>query len=217
MNSGVILLIGGQKGGSGKSTIAVNIAARLAQEGKDVVILDADRQGTSSAWAADREKVDAPKIACVQRYDNIRETALDLGGRYDVVVIDAAGRDSRELRTGMTGADILVTPFKPSQPDLDTLSKMEEIVINAKDINPNLKVYALLTMAPTNPMINEIAEAVEFLTDYPEFSLMDSIVRERKVYRDAMSEGLGVTEMKNPKASTEISGLVREIWLSEEK
>ncbi len=177
-----------------------------------MVLVDADRQATAANWAMDR--VDNPtlaKVHCVQKYENIRDTLLDLNQRYGYVVADAAGRGSRELRTGMTAAHILIVPFRPSQPDLDTLPNMQDIIIGAKDINPSLKVYGLITMAPTNPIIHEEADARACLDDYPEIHLLTTLIRDRKVYRDAMSDGLGVVEMDNPKAKAEIKSLVGEV------
>lgn len=209
----MIVLIGSQKGGCGKSTTAVNICAELAKKGLDVVLVDADRQCTAANWAMDRAGNQAlPTVHCVQKYENIRETLLDLDKRYEYVIVDAAGRDSRELRTGMTAANILLVPFRPSQPDLDTLPNLREIITQAKDINPQLQVYGLITMAPTNPVIHEAEEAKEYLQDYPEIQLLNTIIRDRKVYRDAMSEGMGVIEMDNPKAADEIKELMKEVF-----
>ena len=208
----MIILFGAQKGGCGKSTLAINFAAVLARAGADVILVDADRQATSANWCADRsQNPELPRVNCVQRYDNIRDTLLDLRGRYQYVIVDAAGRDSRELRTGMTAADILIVPFRPSQPDLDTLPALDTIVEEALDINPDLKVFAALTMAPTNPTIDEVREAREYLADYPKFRFLKTIISDRKSYRDAMSEGLSVVEMKNPKAAGEIDVLVQEV------
>ena len=208
----MIILIGSQKGGCGKSTTSVNISAELAGRGHDVVIVDADRQCTSANWAMDRiENPALAKVHCIQKYENIRDTLLDLDQRYEYVIVDAAGRDSRELRTGMTAAHILIVPFRPSQPDLDTLPNMQEIIIQAKDLNPGLKVYGLITMAPTNPIIHEEADARECLMDYPEIKLLSTMIRDRKVYRDAMSDGLSVVEMDNPKAKAEIKKLIEEV------
>jgi chromosome partitioning protein len=136
---------------------------------------------------------------------------LDLDGRYEYVIVDAAGRDSRELRTGMTAANVLLVPFRPSQPDLDTLPNLQEIIIQAKDLNPDLQVFGLITMAPTNPVVHETEEAREYLQDYPEIHLLNTIIRDRKVYRDAMSDGLGVVEMGNQKASEEFLALMQEV------
>jgi len=208
----MIILIGNQKGGCGKSTTAVNICAELANQKKDVVLVDSDRQCTSANWAMDRADNEAlPVVHCVQKYESIKETLLDLDKRYEFVIVDAAGRDSRELRTGMLAAHLLLIPFRPSQPDLDTLPKMQEIIVQAKDLNPALKVVGLLTMVPTNPVINEKQEAIEYLQDYQEISLLNTVIYDRKVYRDAMSNGIGVVETDNVKAKLEVQELVREI------
>ena len=106
----MIILIGNQKGGCGKSTTAVNISAYLANKGKDVVLVDADRQSTATNWINDRAETDLPVVNSVQKYDNIRNSLLDLRNRYEIVIVDAAGRDSRELRTGMLASDIILMP-----------------------------------------------------------------------------------------------------------
>ncbi|SKA82632.1 division plane positioning ATPase MipZ [Desulfobaculum bizertense] len=209
----MILLVGSQKGGCGKSTMAVNICAALVCSGHDVVLVDADRQGTAATWAQDRsENTDLPPVHCVQRYENIRETLLDLGKRYEHVVVDAAGRDSRELRTGMTAADVLLVPFRPSQPDLDTLPALQDIIVQATDLNPKLTAKGLLTMAPTNPVVQETQQAQDYLHDFPEIDLLQSIVGDRKAFRDAMSEGKGVVEMHNSKAKAEVEAVLLEVY-----
>ncbi|HHA1396854.1 division plane positioning ATPase MipZ [Enterobacter soli] len=208
----MIILVGGHKGGSGKSTSTVNICVELVRNGKDVVLVDGDVQATSARFVNDRsDHEELPPIHCVQKYGNIRETLLDLKGRYEFVVADVAGRDSRELRTAMTAADILLVPFRPSQPDLDTLEHLDEVITQAKDLNPDLKSYAVLTMAPSNPVINEIKDARSYLSEYPQLKLLNTIIRDRKVYRDCMAEGKGVVEMANSKARAEIQLLVKEL------
>lgn len=208
----MIILVGSQKGGVGKSTTAVNISVALAIKGHDVILVDADRQSSASNWADDRkENPNLPKVHSTQKYDNIRETLLDFNNRYDYVIVDAAGRDSRELRTGMTAAHILIIPLRPSQLDLNTLPKMQEIITQAKDLNPNLKAFGLITMSPTNPIISESNDAREILQNYPEITLLKSFISDRKVYRDAMIEGLGVVEMDNSKAKQEINKLLAEV------
>jgi len=208
----MIIIIGSQKGGCGKSTTTVSICALLASLGKDVVLVDADRQATAANWVADREQDDTlPPVNCVQKYDNIRSTLIDLDKRYDYVVVDAAGRDSRELRTGITAAHMLIVPFRPSQPDLDTLPHMQEVITQAQDLNPDLQVHGLLTMNPTNPSVKEEAEAREYFQEFPIIQPLETMICDRKVYRDSMSVGKGVTEMDNPKAKTEIENLLREI------
>lgn len=207
----MILLIGSQKGGCGKSTIAINIAAFLSNEGKDVVLVDADRQQSSANWVKDRDGTDLKKVHCIQRYDNIKATLKDLANRYEYVVVDVAGHDSKELRTAMLVADKLIVPFRPSQFDLDTLPHLTEVIDQAQSFNENLEAYGLLTLAPTNPSISEIQQASEYLADFPIFTALNSVVYDRKVYRDSISEGKGVSELNNPKAKEEFNKLMQEI------
>ena len=73
----MIVLIGSQKGGCGKSTTAVNICALLAKNRHDVVLVDADRQCTAANWAMDRaDNKELPTVHCVQKYENTRDTLL---------------------------------------------------------------------------------------------------------------------------------------------
>jgi chromosome partitioning protein len=211
----MIILIGSQKGGVGKSTISVNICATLSNQGKDVLLVDTDRQSSSSNWAEDRaENSSLPTVNWVQKYDNIRSSLIDLNKRYEYVIVDAAGRDSKELRTGLVAADILLMPVRPSQFDLDTIPTMREMVEEVKEeLNPNLKFMAVLSMGPTNPIINEAGDAKVFFKEYSDIHLLKTIIRERKVYRDSIAagRGLGVIEMNNIKARNEINEVIKEV------
>lgn len=207
----MIILIGSKKGGVGKSTLATNIAAFLITKGKDVVLVDSDRQSTSANWAHDRSESDLPQLECVRQYDNIRKTLVDLSRRYEHVIVDCQGRDSIELRTGLLAADICIIPCKPSQPDLDTIPIMIGVINTAREINENLKAFCVLTMTPTNHTITEKADSIAYLDDYPDIKLLNTIISERKVYRDAIATGYGVTEMENDKAKLEIENLMMEI------
>jgi chromosome partitioning protein len=208
----MIILVGNQKGGCGKSTTAVNLSAYFAVKGHDVMLVDADRQSTATTWVSDRGEQSLPTVNSIQKYDNISRSIEDLAKRYEIVIVDAAGRDSRELRTGMLVADLLLMPFRPSQPDLDVLPRMSEIVQQAKDINTTLQSIALITMAPTNPSINEIEQTREVFADYPGVKLLKHIIYDRKVYRDAMGEGKGVVEMSNQKATEEFTQFAEELF-----
>jgi|LakMenEpi03Aug12_release.lakeMendotaPanAssembly.Ray.scaffolds.fasta_scaffold166213_2 chromosome partitioning protein len=207
----MIILIGSQKGGVGKSTLSTNLSALLASTGKDVVLVDADRQSTSANWVHDRNETNKASLACARQYDNIKKTITDFNNRYEFVIVDCQGRDSIELRTGLLAADICLIPCRPSQADLDTIPLMSVVINTAKEINENLKAYCVLTMSPTNPSITEIADSKDYLARHPSIKLLNTIISDRKVYRDAMSAGFGVTEMDNDKAKNEIESLLKEI------
>jgi chromosome partitioning protein len=209
----MIVLLGGEKGGTGKSTISVNLAVWLAQQGGDVILVDTDRQRTASHFVERRNSADSlPTIHCAEKYGNVYDTVKDLSSRYEYVLVDAGGRDSEELRTAMVAADTLYVPLKASQPDLETSVHVNELVKLARGMNPGLNANLVISMGPTNPVVHEAQEAQELLLELAEFELSEVVIRERKVYRDAMAEGRGVVEMANEKASSEIEMLAKSIF-----
>lgn len=202
----MIILLANQKGGCGKSTLACNISVVLAQRGGDVLLVDADRQVSASEWWAERKIAypDLQKINCVQKYGALDDTLEDLNRRYEYIVVDVPGRDSEELRSALTRCHTLIAPFKPSQTDLNVLPTISQIVKNARWLNQDMAAYAVLSIAPTNTRINEVQQAQGLLRSGKELLLMESVIYDRKVYRDAMGEGLGVTEMTG-KSDSEIA------------
>jgi chromosome partitioning protein len=207
----MIILIGSEKGGVGKSTLATNIVAFLAIHNKDVILVDADRQSTSANWVHDRKSTKKKQIECVRQYDDIEDTLRNLSKRYDFIVADCQGRDSKELRTGLMAADIFIVPCRPSQPDLDTVPIVASIVKSIKSINKKLEAYCVLTMSPTNPAVKEIKDSKNLLEQYSDLKLLETTISDRKIYRDAIAVGLSVIETSNEKAKTEIENLVNEI------
>jgi chromosome partitioning protein len=212
----MIVLLGGEKGGTGKSTLATNLAVWLARQGRDVILVDTDRQRTASHWADRRNAINGlAAVHCAEKHGNVFYAVRDLAQRYDEVIVDAGGRDSEELRTALVAAHLVYVPLKASQPDLETSLHMNELIQLARGMNPDLKARALIAMAPTNPVIHEAAEARELLSELPELVPSGVIIRERKVYRDAIAEGRGVVEMDNAKATAEIEALTQEIYEAE--
>ncbi len=207
----MIILIGSEKGGVGKSTLATNLAVLLTSFGRDVVIVDADRQSTCANWAQDRSESERIKIDCIRQYDNLKPTLDSLNSRYEIVIVDCQGRISQEMRTGLLASDLVVIPFKPSQWDLDTLPSMLNVIKEAKDFNQTLISCAVITMSPTNPNMDDLNQARDFFGNYQDITLLNTAICERKVYKEAASLGLGVTELDNQKATNEINGVLSEL------
>ncbi|KVL51881.1 MULTISPECIES: division plane positioning ATPase MipZ [Burkholderia] len=209
----MIVLIGGEKGGVGKSTLASNLAVHLVREQVDVVLVDTDGQATGARFVERRDEGGIqPPIPCVQRTGDVAATLRDLAKRYQVVIVDAGGRDSRELRTALAVANLLLTPIRASQADLETLPKVNELVGLARGLNPELKASAVLSMAPSNPVIREVEDARELLAQFDQLELADTVIRDRKVYRDALLAGQGVVELNNSLARAEIQLLAQEFF-----
>lgn len=206
----MIILIGSEKGGVGKSTLATNLSVFLTLQSKDVILVDADRQGTSSNWSQDRRETNLPKIESVSKFDNIRHTLMDLQQRYEYVIVDSQGRDSVELRTGLLASDYCLTPIRPSQADLDTIYKMVYLTDTAKETNEKLKTFCIITQAPNTS--TEIRDAQECLKSLKGIQLLDTVIYDRRAYRDALGSGKGVLEMANDKAIFEFTKLCEEFF-----
>jgi chromosome partitioning protein len=209
----MILLLGGEKGGTGKSTLATNLAAWLAAQGRDVILVDTDVQRTAANWVDRRNLLpDVPAVHCTERRGNVFHALRDLAKRYEEVIVDAGGRDSEELRTALVAAHKVYVPLRASQPDLETSLHMNELVHLARGMNPVLEARVLISMAPTHPSIKETADARELLQELSALIPSEATIGERKVYRDAMTEGRGACELDNDKARAEIAVLVGEIY-----
>lgn len=211
----MITIVGCNKGGASKTTTCTNIAAGLAFAGHDVCLVDADPQRTAAKWHAEREAAGIEsKITLIEKRDNIASTLRSLNDKYEHVVVDVAGRNSRELITGASVADLIVAPHQCSQFDLDTLGELQEQVIKIRDLNPSLRVLVYHAMASTNAAVKdkERAEFLAYLNEFPEFQVLKTIGYYRKIYKDVAAEGRSVLEAgKNP-AADEIRALLSEVY-----
>lgn len=208
----MILLIGGEKGGSGKSCLAQNLAVYLQARGRDVLLLDADPQGTTTDWARERNANDAiSNLPSVQASGNIRQTLKDLAKRYQDIVIDAGGQDSEALRSAMTIATHMLLPFRPKRRDLKTLAHIEQLVRLAKAINPDMETRAVITQCPTLPsQAQRIVEAKDACLSYG-IEPLQSFTSNRNIYDDADEDGLSVFEAPGDnKAREEIKSIAAE-------
>jgi chromosome partitioning protein len=213
----MIILIGGEKGGTGKTTLATSLAAKRALAGRDVLLIDTDTQGSASYWAQSRGESEARprRVACVQKFGKgLQAEVLDLAGRYQDIVIDAGGRDSAELRAGLVVADKAYIPIQPSQFDLWTLDRMDELVGAAQGFNPGLEAWVVISRASTNPSVSDARDAAELLADFAHLALSGVAIRDRAAYRKAAREGLCVDELRprDAKAAEEIQALYEEAF-----
>lgn len=212
----MILLIGSEKGGTGKTTLVTNLAALLVHSGRDTLLVDTDQQGSASYWAATRdEHPDLPRVACVQKAGKgLARELQDLSTRYDEVLVDAGGRDSAELRASMVVADRLVIPIQASQFDMWTLEQMDRLVEQARTINESLRAAVVLNRASTHTRVTEADDASTLMLDFDHLEDSGVVIRDRIIFRRAASLGLGVVEYDppDPKASTEILSLFQSIY-----
>lgn len=208
----MIILVGGEKGGSGKSCLAQNLAVYLQQQNRDILLLDADPQGTTTDWVKERDENDAlQNIPSVQASGNIRQVLTDISKRYQDIIIDAGGQDSEALRSAMTLATHMLLPFRPKRRDLKTLNHIEQLIKLATAVNPTLVTRAVITQCPTLPsQAQRILDAKEACESFG-LSALEQYTTNRNVYDDADENGLSVFEVdSDSKAKAEIEQLAIE-------
>lgn len=219
-----IVVFGGQKGGTGKTTMSVNLAAMCAMAGQEVLIVDTDRQESASTWAAARtaylaENDLSPDITCVSKTGKVGYDLEQLSRKFDVIVVDCGGWDSIELRQSMAACDVIVLTSRPSQFDTWSLDKMAMLVQEMSEkLGEKINAKLLLNAVSTNPSVKEADEVRQLVTaDYAdEFAVMNCQVGDRIAFRRAARDGLSVMELPrntvDANAMDEMQRLYKEIF-----
>lgn len=208
----MIITVGNTKGGVGKTTLAVNLAIARALDGKDVWLIDGDRQGTAQTAIRVRDESEQkPRIACATYSDGavMRSQVQHQSGKFDDTIIDAGGRDSTALRAALVLSDVLIVPFQPRSYDVWALEDMAELIDEVNSVRDGLRCLAVLNAADTNPHSTDNEEAREALADYPQFEYLPAPIFRRKSFSNAAGSGLSVLEVKpqDTKAIAEMTAL----------
>lgn len=213
-----IITVGNTKGGVGKSMLAVNLAIARALAGRDVWLVDGDRQGTSQAAISLRaEAGHEPGIACATYPDGatLRSQVRQQRKKYDEIIIDAGGRDSSALRAALVVTDILLVPFQPRDYDLWALQQISDLVEEARELrDEKLKCYAVLNFADPGEQAPANLQAAKAIKDLPQLKYLPTPLRRRKAYASAAGQGLSVLELKprDPKAIAELTALLDRLF-----
>lgn len=213
----MILTVGNTKGGVGKTTLAVQLSIARAMTGREVWLIDGDRQGTAaSAIALRSEAARQPGIACAQYSDGqaLRGQVMLQKAKWDDIVIDAGGRDSTALRAALILSDVLLVPFAPRSYDVWALEDMAALVDDARSVRDGLRAYAVLNLADPGQNTTDNTEAAAAVADVPQFEYLPTIIRRRKAFSNAAGQGLCVLELspKDAKACSELSALLDTVF-----
>lgn len=207
-----VITVGNHKGGVGKSTLACNLAVEATKERKKVLLIDADTQKSSIDFRALRAEADLPQFNAVSVTNPTIHKDISSFNAFDLVVIDAGGRDTGPFRSALLASDLLIIPALPSQLDIwsteNTVSMLEE----AKTIK---EIKACFVANRVIPNTNIAKEAYEALINIG-IPLLKSKIHNRVAFAYSISEGKGVTEFEpHGKAAKEMKEFYKEVksWL----
>lgn len=208
----MIISIAHQKGGVGKSTIAINLAVLLSEKYGDAFrVIDLDVQRSVSYFNGIRrgEGMEPLPIIKVESKQELKEALKDDSG---ITIIDIGGFDSDVNRLAMLYSDLVLTPVADSPLELGGLLKFRGILRDLRKARPDLVATVILNNVHQFAS-RSLDEIFEFCRKEPEFDIFTSMIRNRADFKKSIDKGQSAGEFKpGCKAYEEIKKLEKEIY-----
>jgi len=187
----------------------------LLARGSRVLLVDADEQKSAWDWAQQRDvlrpfgEMATFSTVCMSGR-SVFSNLMRMKSDYSHIIVDTGGRDTTSQRSAMCIADKVIFPFKPSSIDIWTMGLIGGIL--SECVNPDLMAYSVISQA--DPVGKDNQEALEILKEFKEIITLDCMIGNRKAFRNAAAEGLGVHELgvRDVKACREIDVLFDVIY-----
>ena len=207
----MIVALLNQKGGVGKTTLALHLAGQWASQGRRVVLVDADPQGSALDWSQQRAHAGLPRAFGVVGLarDTLHREAPEMARDVDHLVIDGPPRVAALMRSALLAADLVLAPVQPSPFDGWASEEMLRLIDEARLYRPALLARFVLNRCPARTIIaRETGAALEAQDP----TALRQRIGQRVVFADAARTGRLAAEMAPGQAAArEIAGLAREV------
>ena len=204
----MIISFQNQKGGVGKTTLSINVAAALALTGLRVLIVDSDPQGSVRDWASVREDTPPFHVIGMDR-PTIHRDLPEMTANYDHIIIDAPPRVSELARSAILASDCVVIPVQPSPYDVWAAKEIVAIINEATVFKENIKSVFVINRKITNTAIGrEVKDALQVYN----LPVLDAQVCQRVLFAESAATGKTIFEVDPlSQAAVEIQTLTNEI------
>ena len=214
-----IITLAHQKGGTGKSTLAWNLAIEMGKKYKEYgykefIFVDLDNQESVTMTNRLRMQYGHEPLDILRFTDDERSRLEEFINSIEedtLVIIDSGGYDADLNRLAIIASDFVITPVSSDYMEIFGLQKFNTILEELSNIkNETVKVYALLNKI--DPKLKDFSDIVDFINDKQNFNLLDTVIRFRSDYKHSIGYGFSTLELdKKSKASNEIVSLIKEI------
>ena len=186
--------------------------------GREVILIDADRQGSASLWVESRHGHQLAAPTAVQKFDGgLRRAIRDLARRYDDIVVDIGSGEGAAIESILRVADVAIVPVQPNGMDIWTMGLLDELTVAALELNDGLKVRVILNRASHHHASRDVQSAMTALRACQAIEVSDLVIRERSSIRRAVPAGMLVNEFRprDSKGSEEIAAVYRLVFAEE--
>lgn len=203
-----VIAILNQKGGVGKTTLAVHLATALTRKNRSVILIDADPQGSALDWAAARHGDPLFPVVGLPK-SSIHKELPALAKDYQVVIIDGPPRVYDVARSAIMASDLVLVPVQPSPYDVWAAKEIIDLLNEATVYKPGLQKAFLINRKIVNTAIGrDVADA---LSEYP-IPVLKTAICQRVAFAESATQGRTVYELDpDMLASQEVNGVVDEI------
>jgi len=210
----MLTVIGNLKGGTGKSTVAFNLAVWLAHDKSGVRVFDLDPQATLMDTNEIREEDGyEPQIEVSNDIDELEMLVNNRGRNKTQLLADVSASNMPHLEKAISMAKRILIPVQPSQADIWSTQRFLKIVLSAIDKKNKPEILGFINRADTHVGVRETTEAEEALQLLPNIEALNTRLYTRTAYRRSFSEGLAVFE-QDPmgKAAREMKKLAKLLY-----